>query len=480
MNNTPNKNPDPKALIAIAVCILFYLGWNQYIGKKYPDWNKPPVKTESTENTTPSTGETKTTSTARKSDSNQSTTDDTDSAPPSAEDQITQLNPEDLKIVTDTSVYEFSQYAGSLKSITLNKYLNEKSKKGRPINLTTNPFFIQGTTTNTQIKPSINNFNGKVEGNTVSFWRQSGAWKITQTFVVPEKGYAMDVAIQFTNTTDKTQMLDAGVLIRQTMPFPEVSGSFLPGASQARPSYIYSSLDSVEREDIQSECNSDDTGTIAQLARTNFDYFGIDDHYFLKVLLPETNELNMAMYKANATEHQCDVAIIAHQNQGEVARGDTISLNFKGYFGPKDLDVLGNTSEKLQNAIDYGFFGFIAKPLLLVVQGFHNLTGNYGVAIIITTLLLKLLFYPLMKASSTSMYRMKTLNPQMQEIREKFKDDRPGQQQAMMKFMSENKMNPMKGCFPILPQIPVFFAFWQVLRNSIDLRHAEFFGWTWI
>ena len=120
---------------------------------------------------------------------------------------------------------------------------------------------------------------------------------------------------------------------------------------------------------------------------------------------------------------------------------------------------------------------WFAKLLLKNLNWWHSFIPNYGVAIILLTLCLKLLFFPLVRASSISMHKMKKLNPQMNALREKWKDDKQRQQQELMKFMVANKINPMKGCLPILPQIPVFFAFYQVLQTSIELRHAPFYGW---
>lgn len=119
----------------------------------------------------------------------------------------------------------------------------------------------------------------------------------------------------------------------------------------------------------------------------------------------------------------------------------------------------------------------IAHPLLLAIKGLHKFTGNYGIAIILLTFLLKILFFPLTKQAAHSAAKMKKLNPEMAKIREKYKSDQQKMQMELMKFMGAHKINPMKGCLPILPTIPVFFALFRVLSASIDLRHAPFYGW---
>ena len=114
---------------------------------------------------------------------------------------------------------------------------------------------------------------------------------------------------------------------------------------------------------------------------------------------------------------------------------------------------------------------------MLAVRWFYSQTHNYGVAIIILTALLKVAFFPLTRAAAVSMKRMQKLQPEMQRLREKFADDPPRQQQELMKFMSANKVNPAKGCLPILPQIPVFIAFYNVLSQAIELRQMPFALW---
>jgi YidC/Oxa1 family membrane protein insertase len=131
----------------------------------------------------------------------------------------------------------------------------------------------------------------------------------------------------------------------------------------------------------------------------------------------------------------------------------------------------------LEKTLDLGFFAKITHPLLSGLHFLNNLVRNWGLAIIILTLLLKLLFYPLTRQAAISMNKMKKLQPEMNKIREKYKDEPQKMQQEIMRFMSVHKVNPMKGCLPILPQIPVFFAFYRVLSTSIELRHAPFFGW---
>src|SRR6476620_978526 len=127
--------------------------------------------------------------------------------------------------------------------------------------------------------------------------------------------------------------------------------------------------------------------------------------------------------------------------------------------------------------IDWGWFYFITKPLFKLIDWFFHWTGNFGFAILIVTILIKILFLPLANKSYASMAKMKAVQPEMVNIRERYADDKMKQQQALMELYKKEKINPLAGCLPILIQIPVFFALYKVLFVTIEMRHAPFFGW---
>jgi YidC/Oxa1 family membrane protein insertase len=127
--------------------------------------------------------------------------------------------------------------------------------------------------------------------------------------------------------------------------------------------------------------------------------------------------------------------------------------------------------------IDWGWFYFLTKPLFTLMDYIYHLVGNFGVAILIVTVFIKALFFPLANKSYSSMARMKAVQPAMADIQVKFKDDRMKQQQALMELYKKEKINPLAGCWPVVIQIPVFFALYKVLFVTIEMRHAPFFGW---
>jgi YidC/Oxa1 family membrane protein insertase len=156
-----------------------------------------------------------------------------------------------------------------------------------------------------------------------------------------------------------------------------------------------------------------------------------------------------------------------------------VERRFDVFAGPKEYKTLARLASKFQNNVDVvmgfsGFFGFFAKLLLLSMNGLYALGLSYGLCIILITIIIKLVFWPLTNASTKSMKRMGALQPQMKAIQEKYKDDPKKMNQKVMEFMKENKVNPAAGCLPILIQLPFFFGFFTMLRSAIELRGAQF------
>jgi YidC/Oxa1 family membrane protein insertase len=157
--------------------------------------------------------------------------------------------------------------------------------------------------------------------------------------------------------------------------------------------------------------------------------------------------------------------------------GQTQSVGTELYSGPQEQDKLEAIAPGLERAVDYGWLTIIAAPLFWVLQWFHKLTGNWGWAIILVTICLKAIFFPLSAASYKSMAKMRTLGPRMQRMKEQFGDDKVKMQQEMMKIYKTEKINPLGGCLPILVQIPVFIALYWVLLGSVEMRQAPWLGW---
>ena len=212
-------------------------------------------------------------------------------------------------------------------------------------------------------------------------------------------------------------------------------------------------------------------------------WLGITDKYWATALIPPQNAPYMANFKAYNAKLPTERFQTEFQlNPVTVAVGVKQSVSSMFFAGAKQVNVIDSYEAKynivlFDRMIDWGWFWFITKPLFHALDFFYKHIGNFGVAILIVTVLVKLLFFPLANKSYESMSKMKGLQPEMKRIQERFKDDRAKQQQALMELYKKEKINPMAGCLPILIQIPVFFALYKVLYVTIEMRHAPFFGW---
>jgi YidC/Oxa1 family membrane protein insertase len=219
-------------------------------------------------------------------------------------------------------------------------------------------------------------------------------------------------------------------------------------------------------------------------------WLGITDKYWAATLLPDTDAKVRARFSAGemggTKTYQTDYLL---QPQ-TIAPGATGSANARLFAGAKEVSVVGidfplgpggyNQALHLNHfdlLIDWGWFYFITKPMFLALDFFFRLVGNFGIAILIVTVLVKILFFPLANKSYASMAKMKAVQPQMAMIKERYADDRVKQQQAMMELYKKEQINPVAGCLPIVIQIPVFFSLYKVLFVTIEMRHAPFYGW---
>jgi YidC/Oxa1 family membrane protein insertase len=211
-------------------------------------------------------------------------------------------------------------------------------------------------------------------------------------------------------------------------------------------------------------------------------WLGITDKYWATALIPDqTSGFDANIRAFNRTvRHDFQTDYLAAPIT--VQPGESQSASSKLFAGAKVTSIIDDYEENLgivnfELLIDWGWFHFITKPLFYALDFFYRTVGNFGVAILIVTILIKLVFFPLANKSYDSMSKMKKLQPEMMKIRDRYKDDRMKQQQEMMALYKKEKVNPMSGCLPIVIQIPVFFALYKVLYITIEARHAPFFGW---
>ncbi len=206
-------------------------------------------------------------------------------------------------------------------------------------------------------------------------------------------------------------------------------------------------------------------------------WVGFENNYFIQALLPGA-EQNFQVAARLLDANSGLVQIVYLTDPFTLAPGAALTVSNRYYWGPKEQEALKRADVRLERALDFGWFSFLAKPLLVFLRWLYNYTHNYGVAIIILTVIIKILFWPLTHKSFKSMQVMKKIQPKMAQIREKYKDDREKLNQELMMLYRTYKVNPLGGCLPMVLQIPVFFALYRMLYGAIELRHQPF--WLWI
>ncbi len=203
--------------------------------------------------------------------------------------------------------------------------------------------------------------------------------------------------------------------------------------------------------------------------KNKISWLGFSRIYFLSVMLKRGS-----YFDAGRTYIKDDQVVIEGEKNYSISANDFIKDVNSVYLGPKKYDILASYHAGLERSINFGIFYFLAKPLLIVLNWFYKFIPNYGIAIILLTILIKLIFYPLTNKSYESMKKMKELQPHIQRLKEMYKDDKVKLNQEVMALYKKYKVNPFGGCLPMIIQIPVFFALYKTLMVAIELRHAPF------
>ncbi|MBP9706428.1 MAG: membrane protein insertase YidC [Oligoflexales bacterium] len=484
MNTEINKS----TILAIVAAIAVMSGYNYYLQYKYPDYykslnEKPKAELAPEANQTTQSGAA---DTALQAPATNSTNGEqlapkaTDSSAVNSApvETINWLNAKELTFDTLNAKYIFNQKTSSIDSIVLKDYReNMQSKKTK--DLLPFPVHISATSGSQATAPSNAAqvlYHAERSDHSLKIWHFEGAFKITKDISFEDQGYGGRIDVTYENVGKEPSDLNALIGLNSLYQYQEGSGGFIPGISYEHTRFVSKLESELNFLDINTECK--ENAAPSSVSNQKIQIIGVDYHYFLAALLPFSDNLSYSVQMRHQEAlNVCKMDITLSQGQGMIAPGEKATLSFKTYVGPKALNILKKHDKNLEATLDLGIFDFIAQPMLIALVWINGIVGNYGIAIILITILLKILFYPLQKQATVSMHRMKELQPQMTALREKFKEDPRRQQQELMKFMSVNKVNPMKGCLPILPQIPVWFAFFRMLSTAIELRHAPFFGW---
>lgn len=362
---------------------------------------------------------------------------------------------EERDVVVDNDLYvaTFSSTGGTVKSILLKKY---KDESGKPVVLKRDdvlPPFSIGVNEGFQfahapflIRGSNINLTPEIKTASIAFDYSDGSTSIRRTYTFHYGDYAIDLKDEVSGVPTYWITLgkDFGIFNKESARSVHFGPVILKDADRIEFSASKLKEPKSFKEGVK---------WIAQ-----------EDKYFFSSLIPKNPVAEVRIWDKNG-----DALTAVEFNSG--------TNSYMIYAGPKENDRLQQYHAGLEYVIDFGFFSIIARPLFWVLKLFYKISHNYGVAIIILTILVRIPFIPLVNKGQQSMKKLQEIQPRMAEIKEKYKNDPQRMQREVMELYKKHKVNPMGGCLPMLLQIPVFFALYKVLLISIELRGAPFMLW---
>ena len=291
--------------------------------------------------------------------------------------------------------------------------------------------------------------------------------KVTKIYTFHRGRYEIDVGFEVENKNSTAVTPDAYFQLVRDGKAPEGDSAMLPTYTGVAAYTDHEKFVKVPFTDL-------DKGKGDYPKKANDGWIAILQHYFLSAWLPKA-DAPREYYARRGDSGLYSAGVIL--SVGAIEPGATAALVVPLYAGPQEQDNLAKLAPGLDRTIDYGRLSFIAEPLFWFLQWLYHWLGNWGVAIILLTVSIKAVFYPLSAASYRSMARMRVVAPKMQRLKEQFGEDRQRMSQAMMELYKTEKINPLGGCLPVVVQIPVFIALYWVLLASVELRHAPFMLW---
>ncbi len=378
-----------------------------------------------------------------------------------------------LKTITiETPLWRasFSEEGGAITSFYLKRYRQSVDPSSEPINIidSISPYwpFSTGIRTKTGFVPVY--FSSEEGDGLIRF---SGSLPdgrvIDKIYRFNENSYWLDLELRVKGAQSLDPAKEAAqptCIVLANSPFLKESRYSFKGISLFNAD---TGLQEIKLDDGEKE------GYKGQLK-----WISIGDKYFFSSLIPLTPnvmgwDVEMTHYKA---VNGLDVAFLSPVFSSH-ARGVDLTLKFGLFLGPKEIGILKQAGHDLDKAINFGWFDALAKPLLYFLKFIYKFTNNYGIAIIVLTIIIKIAFWPLAHKSAKSMKTMQKLQPRLKKLKEKYGNDSERLNKELLQLYKTYKVNPMSGCLPMLLQIPVFFALYKVLLQAVELRHAPFFMW---
>ena len=453
-----------RLFIAIILSIVIIVGWNTLF-VKHEEVTSLPAGT--TEKAREATVEPQTVTPLVPTDKGRSET---------VANTVQKDNARTLSVETPLYNIAISESGAAVKSLTLKSY-RERVEADSPLKQMVSPELPTGLfTVNLEGKsiPGLDTAVFTAHTDTLQNRVNEGQKVITFSWTSPH-GITVEKVFTF---SAGTYLINMDIIVKNSsnMPLKDALKITLPyrlskeNSSMARfgahgpLAFINNKLEEVDLDDIDEK----DTfpGTV--------DWIGNSGRYFISALIPVTPvEAKMKLIRDG--EEGINTSYI--RSMDRIDPGKQATLPYQLYMGPKSLKILSSYNNTLKKSINFGWFDILAKPCLIGMNLIHDIIPNYGIAIILLTLLIKIIFWPLGSKSYKSMNDMKRLQPLMMELREKYKNDKQRMNQEVMGLYKTYKVNPMSGCLPMLVQMPIFFALYRMLYQAIELRHAPFMGW---
>jgi len=385
-----------------------------------------------------------------------------------------------ISISTPLYNIAIAEQGAAVKSFELKNY-NKTNKKDSPLKQLVPEQLVSGTLffdLEGQSIPGLKDavYTAKIDTNETSVFEgektiefilgTSNGIVVKKVFTFKADSYMIDCDIVFQNGSGTS--LNDSLVISTPGFFDEETKKRSRFAFEGPVVFVNEEYMDIDPDDIEEKNTY--TGKIG--------WSGYSERYFMTAVMPRLNtngdtiDAGVKLFYAN------DIVTNNYiQKMDRLDPGQQGVYSFTFYMGPKSQKILGSYDNSLKNAINLGFFNIIAKPLLITMNMIYSVIPNYGVAIILLTILIKLIFWPLGTKSYKSMNEMRKVQPLMMEIREKYKNDKQKMNQEIMGLYKTYKVNPASGCLPLLVQMPIFFALYRMLYQAIELRHAPFVGW---
>jgi len=299
------------------------------------------------------------------------------------------------------------------------------------------------------------------EGQTLTMTAQlSSGLQVTRRLVFDPDSYLFEMSIDIYNFSE-TALQGSPYMSITSLPYGSAAMRYLFNGPAA---LIDGKLEEVKPGDLEEA---------SKTLKGNITWAAYEGTYFMTGVIPEQNE--GISLKLSAEGEKVRSLLIGVEDV--IPANGHLQYNYQVYFGPKKMETLKEAGHDLERIVNFGWFDKLAKPALFLLNFFYGYVGNYGVSIILVTILIKLLFWPIAQKGLKSMKNMQKIQPKMAKLKEKYKDDKTRLNEEMMVLYKTYKVNPVGGCLPMLMQIPVFFALYKVLLQAIELRHAPFMLW---